>query len=224
MRGRERNSAFFKQGKEDVESTSASGGLQRLYKTARETGKLTLSGRSLSSIPDIVFTLSTTLDEGDKFWEVNPLTRLDLSSNVLKDIPSGNFHLIRGDLTYLNLKDNKLQSLPADVFACNLLKYLNLSINELRDVSDSIGELTDLKELFLSNNKLATVPASLSYCKSLQAIELQNNVLTKIPPESLNLPQLLKLNLSSNKLTEIPSSISGLTLLGINSSSSIQIF
>ena len=214
MKGRERNSAFFQKSKEDVESTSGSGGLLRLYKTARETGKLNLSGRALSLIPDTVFTLATTLDEGDKFWEVNPLTRLDLSSNVLKDIPNGKFDQIKGDLTYLNLKDNKLKSVPGDLFACNQLKYLNLSLNELENVTDSIGELVDLKELFLSNNKLATVPISVAQCKELQTIELQNNILTRIPLESLNLPQLLKLNLSSNKLTEIPVSISRLISLG----------
>lgn len=69
MRNRERNPAFFQQSKND--DTSGSGGLTRLYRSARESGKLNLSSRSLVEIPDIVFSLSTLLEEGEKFWEVN---------------------------------------------------------------------------------------------------------------------------------------------------------
>ena len=211
MKGRERNSAFF-QGKE-VE-TSGSSGLSRLFKTARETGKINLSGRSLTEIPDTVFMLASTLEEGDKFWEVNPLSRLDVASNLLKNIPDGKFDLIKTDLTYLKMKDNKLQSLPEDLFACAQLKYLDLSVNDLKTISYSIGELIELKELILTENKLTSLPISLSFCKSLQILALQSNVLSRIPLASLSLPQLLNLNLSSNRLAEIPTSISAMTNLG----------
>ena len=213
MRRLERNSAFF-QLVQEAESAAGQGGLSRLFKTAKESGKLNLSGRALSAIPDTAFALATTLDEGGKFWEVNPLTRLDLSSNELKDIPEGKFQLINNDLAYLNLKNNKLHSIPEDLFSCLQLKYLDLSTNGLTIITDSIGVLIELKELMLSENKLVAVPDTLHYCAVLQTLELQNNYLTKIPLATLVLPHLLNLNLSSNKLTEIPASISGLKLLG----------
>jgi hypothetical protein len=69
MKNRERNPAFFQQNKND--DTSVSGGLSRVYRNARESGKLNLSSRSLTEIPNAVFSLSTSLEEGEKFWEVN---------------------------------------------------------------------------------------------------------------------------------------------------------
>jgi hypothetical protein len=65
MKNRERNSAFFQQNK-----SKDSGGLTRVYRNARESGKLNLSSRSLTEIPDAVFSLPNSLEEGEKFWEV----------------------------------------------------------------------------------------------------------------------------------------------------------
>jgi internalin A len=214
MKGRERNSAFFQQGKADSSSISRSGGLSRLYKTAKETGKLNLSSRSLTDIPNEIFSLEKTLEEGEKFWEINPLTRLDLSSNVISNIPAGKFLLLKSDLNYLKFRDNRLASLPDDLFSCDQLRYLDLSLNKLRSIPEDIGELIALQELVLSDNELNTVPISISECKSLQTLELQNNVISTIPIVSFLLPQLVKLNLSSNKMSVLPSTISGLTRLG----------
>jgi Leucine rich repeat/Leucine Rich repeats (2 copies) len=214
MKGRDKSSAFFKQGNSKIESDGDSGGLTGMFKSARASGKLILCGRSLTVVPDEVFVLATTLGEGEKFWETNPLTKLDLGSNLLRHIPEGKFDLLKFDLAYLQLKDNKFESLPNDIFACDMLKYLNLSTNALIELNESVGGLKDLRELFVADNKLVTLPTSLSFCKHLQTLELQNNMITRIPLGSLLLPQLLKLDLSSNKLTEIPISISELLLLG----------
>jgi Leucine-rich repeat (LRR) protein len=218
MKSRERNPAFFKQGNSKGEADSGrgelSGGLANIFKNARASGKLILTGRSLTSIPDEVFMLGTSLQEGEKFWELNPLSRLDLSSNMLKHLPIGKFELLQSDLVCLKLKDNKLDSLPKDFFACNLLQHLDLSINALTELNVSVGELIQLKELLASDNKLETLPTSLGSCKNLQLLELQNNQLSRIPSESLALPQLLRLDLSSNKLTMLPSSICELKFLG----------
>lgn len=213
MRGREKNSAFFRNDKLNGDSDIA-GGLSGVYKSARASGKLILSARSLTTVPDGIFSLATSLEEGEKFWEINPLTKLDLGSNLLSCLPSGKFDLLKADLAYLQLKDNRLIALPDDLFNCSILQYLNLSINALTGINESIGELTDLRELYVANNKLLSIPSSLASCRSLQTLELQHNALVRIPNGSLMLPQLLKLDLSSNKLTEIPSCISELLLLG----------
>lgn len=214
MRGRDKNSAFFQNNKLNGNSDIASGGLLGVYKNARASGKLNLSARSLTGVPDEVFTLTTSLEEGEKFWEVNPLTKLDLGSNLLSCLPDDRFDLLKVDLAYLQLKDNKLTTLPDDLFNCNVLQYLNLSINALSGINESIGGLTDLRELFVADNKLVSIATSLASCKRLQTLELQNNLISRIPIGSLMLPQLLKLDLSSNKLMEIPSCISELRLLG----------
>lgn len=217
MKSRERNTAFFKQGdlKDEAGNGETSGGMLNIFKNARATGKLNLSARSLTVIPDEVFMLGTSLQEGEKFWELNPLSRLDLSSNVLRHLPSGKFELLQSDLIYLKLKDNKLDSLPTDLFACNLLQHLDLSANALTELNKFVGELNQLKELFASDNKLETLPTSLNSCRNLQLLELQNNQLSRIPPESLSLPQLLRLDLSSNKLSIIPINICELRSLGM---------
>ena len=208
MKGKERNSAFFQGSK----STTSSGSLG-WQKTAKETGKVILQSKNLTTIPDAVFSLSEALEEGEKFWEINPLTKLDCSHNQIRSVADGKFSLLKRDLNHVKLRDNKLTTLPIDLFECEQLRHLDVSSNALIDLSGAIGDLFDLRELLLSENELTGIPVSLKGCSLLQILELQRNKLVNIPPTALSLPQLQQLNLSGNRLIELPTSLEELTML-----------
>ena len=207
MKGKERNAAFFGGNKN---TTGTSLGWQ---KTARETGKVILQSKSLTAIPDAVFSLSEVLEEGEKFWEINPLTKLDCSHNQIRSVADGKFSLLKRDLNHVKLRDNKLTSLPIDLFECEQLRHLDVSSNALMDLSGAIGDLFELRELLLSENELIGIPVSLKGCSLLQTLELQRNKLVNVPPTALSLPQLQQLNLSGNRLVELPISLGDLTML-----------
>ena len=206
MKGKGRNAAFFA----NNPTSSSHTGWQ---KTARETGKVILQSKSLTAIPDAVFSLADALEEGEKFWEINPLTKLDCSHNQIRSVADGKFSLLKRDLNYVKIRDNKLTSLPIDLFECDQLRHLDVSSNALTDLSGAIGDLYELRELLLSENELTGIPVSLKGCSLLQILELQRNKIVTIPPSALSLPQLQQLNLSGNRLVELPVSLGDLTML-----------
>eukprot|EP01079_Euglenida_sp_SAG-EU17-18_P002944 gene2945-biopygen3127 len=88
-------------------------------------------------------------------------------------------------LEVLDLKDNRIQSLPAALSAATRLARLDLRSNGLSgplpDFCDQAGDTTAyaLSQLDLSNNIITgSVPASLSLCQSLSALDLSHNQLS----------------------------------------------
>ena len=77
---RERNENFFNQHSVGGSGHGRAGGvavsgqgqsLTALLRACHSSGALSLTNRDLSEIPSLLF--SSTLDEGEKFWEVIPL-------------------------------------------------------------------------------------------------------------------------------------------------------
>ena len=82
MKGRERNSKFFQ------ESTNVQRKNQNYLRLARETGQINLSNRNLAQIPGDIFLIEENLDADEKYWEINPITKIDLSHNMITVLPS----------------------------------------------------------------------------------------------------------------------------------------
>ena len=210
---RERNTAFF--GNKPAAPVGGDAALTKVYRSARQSGKLVLQNRGLAAIPDEIFALADALEEGEKFWEVHPLTKVDLSHNSIVAVADGRFALLQRDLAHLKLRDNQMTALPADLFECEQLRHVDASMNALAILPQTLGCAGELRELLLSENCLETVPASLSGCTLLQVLELQKNRLIALPSPALSLPQLQQLNLSGNRLIELPPSLGTLALLEI---------
>ena len=88
----ERNEAFFNQHQAGGRGGSGGGvaqgtqSLNALLRSCHSSGSLSLTNRDLSEIPLLLF--SASLDEGEKFWEMVPLQKLDLSFNSICELPA----------------------------------------------------------------------------------------------------------------------------------------
>lgn len=106
---------------------------------ARSTGVLYLSHRSLSTIPDEVFTLKN-------------LVRLDLGWNNLKEISPRIGELTKLEELWLNR--NPITSLPVELESCSKLKILDIRNTKLRRLPNEIGRLNNLHEIDLRDTQL----------------------------------------------------------------------
>lgn len=190
------NSKFF-------EANSKKDGLKSLShvcKEGRRSGTLNMSNRSLPDVPMVIF--SEVLDDDEKFWEVIPYAKLDLSFNQIRFLPLEITTLT--DLTNFKIRNNDMNQLPRAIFdSIQKLNHLDLSFNKLETLDDSIGQLVLLKELLLANNRLVDIPTSIARCNGLTLLEVQDNMLRQFP-NICHISSLTSINLSNNNITELP--------------------
>ena len=93
------------------------------------------------------------------------------------------------------------------------LETLDLTDNRLTQLPAEIGNLVNLKALYLYENRLTQLPAEIGQLVNLKVLNLSNNRLTHLPVEIWGLVGLLNLYLYSNPLTEIPVEIKKLVNL-----------
>lgn len=212
---------------------------EAVIRRARGTGKLNLSNHNLDKVPEYVFRIDTlssdekanlnvnfdTSDSESKWWDIAPLTVLDLSNNAIQNIPSEIQQLcflthllmqhnsintiadeirLLENLNYLYLDHNKMRELPKGVYCLTNLKTLSVSHNVLETVANDIGNLSMLISLNLSNNELSFIPDNIGFLGRLSDLNLSHNYLQKVPIELTTICGLTKLNLSHNKLEELP--------------------
>ena len=137
--------------------------------------------------------------------------KLDLRSNKLTSLPAEIGQLT--SLRVLDLDGNQLTSVPAEIGQLTSLEWLNLWDNRLTSVPAEIGQLTSLRELFLHGNQLTSLPAEIGLITSLTYLDLKGNRLTGLPAEIGQLTSLTYLNLTHNNLTSLPAEIGQLTSL-----------
>lgn len=203
---------------------AASGGSNNLamqIKRARSTGTMNMSNCNLTAFPmDIcnynTLPLDNALNSSDNFWEMYPLTKLDLSYNSISSIPREIFQL--PDLVSLKLRDNMITAIPEELAACKELSILDLTNNKISHIGPFIGNLYALKEVQLSGNMITDVHPSISNCTAIHTLQLSNNRLKSFPDVSRDaFPYLTNLNLSNNLLENLPdiSNIESLTILDL---------
>jgi internalin A len=152
------------------------------------------------------------------FIEANPisletLTSLDLRSQRLTTLPE----LIAQstNLKTLDLSNSQLTTLPYEIGQLTNLTSLNLQNNQLVTLPESIAQLTNLKTLDLSNNQLTTLPYEIGQLTNLTSLNLSNNQLVTLPESIAQLTNLKTLDLSNNQLIALPDEIGQLTKLQI---------
>lgn len=157
--------------------------------------RLLLSHNQLTSLP-------SSLEQS------TAVSEMDLSNNQLTGL------IELGDFAYLKRIDaefNQIRALPASIGQLEAqLTDLNLNDNLLESLPAEIGNLQSLVSLSLRNNKLKQVPPELGRLNRLENLDLALNLLTELPKELGGLVGLDRLNLDENYLTALPKTFSSL--------------
>ena len=151
-----------------------------------------------------------------------------ITSLLLKDKSIENIKGIEifSNLKYLNLEENRITTLPAEIGTLKqlqflylggniitelpkeiggliLLEELSLRANKLTTLSEELGKLVNLRKIDISSNSLEKLPAGLKGCNKLEVLLADNNILADLPEELGGLKKLLILDLRSNKLISL---------------------
>ena len=133
---------------------------------------------------------------------LNNLTWLDLSNNQLSSLPESLGNL--NNLIWLDLSNNQLSSLPKYLGNLNNLIWLYLGYNQLSSLSESLGNLNNLTWLYLEYNQLSSLPESLGNLTGLIGLGLGKNQLSNLPESLGNLTNLTWLDVGYNPLVNPP--------------------
>ncbi|XP_076789555.1 leucine-rich repeat-containing protein 40 isoform X2 [Arvicanthis niloticus] len=102
-------------------------------------------------------------------------------------------------LTFLDLRNNFLSSLPEEMASLTKLQTINLSFNRFKVFPVVLYLISTLEAVLISNNQVGSVdPQKMKLMENLNTLDLQNNDLLQIPPELGNCVQLRTLLLDGN--------------------------
>ncbi|KAH3765974.1 Leucine-rich repeat [Pelomyxa schiedti] len=199
-------------------------------KRCRQTGSFVLKGLGLSQIPNEVLNYaSLPSDSNDKWWEFEPLLKLDMSENQIHELPAA----FKGDffhqLTFLSLSNNLLSDLPDLSFLCSIT-FLDISFNNLSSLPllDGCQCLTEIRA---NDNDLAFLPDFLPptvctfhcqrnvleelrfECAGLRFFNASNNKISHISRSFFTAQHLEEVDLSHNELSSFPKDVSTLKFL-----------
>ncbi|CAK9797133.1 Leucine-rich repeat-containing protein 40 [Anthophora plagiata] len=228
--------AVFKQRTRNDDNAELS---ENIVLSARKTGNLNLSSRGLFTVPNRVWSINELTEEevkhlhfeldckheGERWWEQEPLKKLDLSynslatidpkiecltelttlllhNNLLQDLPAAIGNL--KNLKVLNLSHNKLENLPLQFYKLVELNELYLKDNSIKKLDPTVGDFVMLTRLDLSHNNLEELPIGTGYLVRLISLDLSHNMLKELPPDLTNMRTLQKLDASYNQLEILP--------------------
>jgi len=106
------------------------------------------------------------------------------------------------NLVKLDISENRLEELPAELQSCSQLEELDCSDNSL--ASFPAVSLLKLRVLDAYKNSIKTLPDSLGDCTSLETLNVFNNKLIKLPASLSKLTELREVIVASNKLKTLP--------------------
>jgi hypothetical protein len=125
------------------------------------------------------------------------LETLCLSNCGLLTVPRQVLNLKQ--LKHLDLSQNKLMRLPADLCAAlSHMEMLDLSKNQLVYIPEDIDSLTHLTNLNLRSNQLTVLPPTINRLTALLELDIDWNRFKIIPPQLFEMPGLRCLNVENN--------------------------
>lgn len=127
----------------------------------------------------------------EPWWSFEPLTYLDLSSNVIQEIPA-NIKLFE-DLTVLNVSGLTFCSF---FFFLLIMGYFQLQHNSLTTFPAEIGTLQKLTKLNASHNNIKILPNEFYKLTELQVLQLSHNCLESLTKDLGNFVMLHHLVMS----------------------------
>ena len=85
----------------------------------------------------------------------------------------------------INLRWNRLEKLPKELFCLEQINILNLANNKIIELPIEIGKLKNLEELNLNINNLQFLPKDIVQLKKLKKINIKNNKNLEITDEQI---------------------------------------
>ncbi|XP_076844501.1 toll-like receptor 1 [Brachyhypopomus gauderio] len=136
--------------------------------------QLTLRVQLMSSLRHVDFSqnlLSYEETQGSCVWP-SKITHVDLSSNALDQTV---FKCLPTNVTILNLQNNQIIAIPANISGLDSLRILDLSANRLLDLPDCLS-YPNLEKLVLHGNSLhSPSPGALETCPHLTVLDTSRN-------------------------------------------------
>jgi ankyrin repeat protein len=112
------------------------------------------------------------------------------------------------NLQVLDLKDNKISQLPAEVFhSFTQVKVLDLRKNTLEELLADIKVMVGLEDLLLDQNRLREIPTEVCHLPKIKTLSLSQNVLVSLPKAVGEMSSLRSLSLGDNHLADIPAEL-----------------
>eukprot|EP00945_MAST-04E_sp_MAST-4E-sp1_P003381 g3381.t1 len=144
----------------------------------------------------------------DVFEEMTALKKVLINNGPLTSLPETIGNKLE-KLSSLELRFNRLASLPDSLGALKSLVYLFASFNYILDVPKSIWEHDGIMQLDLSTNQLEHILANIRMA-SLSILSISNNSITVLPPAIGKSSNLNVLECDGNQLAKLPAEISDL--------------
>jgi Leucine-rich repeat (LRR) protein len=165
---------------------------------------------SIKELHEIPITLYLTKESKIK---LSYLQLLDLSHNMIEELPKNNFFYHCSELKKLSISQNRLKILPNDLLSCTKLEILEINSNRLSSLPTNLGIFIVLQRLNVYNNNLTELPLSIGLCVSLKYLNIHSNRLTSLPNTLGSCFQLEYLDVSCNQLKELPEDLQYLVSL-----------
>ncbi|GFR82517.1 leucine-rich repeat-containing protein 40 [Elysia marginata] len=155
---------------------------------------LDYSNKGVSVLPDTV--VEAALEAGVK--------TINLSKNMLTELPN-NLSVLAPKLTEINIGINKLTQVHPYIAQFDKLLLLDLRNNQLSDLPAQLASLTVLRELVLSCNRFKHVPAVVYSLAGLEILFANDNQICEVNVEGLlKLQRLATLDLQNNDIAQVP--------------------
>ncbi|XP_015683515.1 E3 ubiquitin-protein ligase LRSAM1 isoform X1 [Protobothrops mucrosquamatus] len=168
---------------------------------AKEAGAddiLDISRCELSELPYGAFSTCKVLQKKVLIAHTNFLMSLVPKSCSLSNLVT---------IKVLDLHDNQLTSLPADIGQLISLQVLNVEKNVLKALPDSIGDLVQLQTLNLKGNKLKQLPSTLEGLRSLRTLDISENSVQELPQTLAHIRTLETLSLDASGMVYPPGEV-----------------
>ncbi|MEZ8029081.1 protein kinase [Enterovibrio norvegicus] len=129
---------------------------------------------------------------------------LDLSNNQLSKLPAEIAHLHKLKIFFAS--NNRFNTMPEVLGNCPELEMIGFKANQIVHVPENALP-PKLRWLILTDNRIETLPDSLGQRPRMQKLALAGNRLTSLPQTMRHLENLELLRISANQLTECPNQL-----------------
>jgi Leucine-rich repeat (LRR) protein len=191
---------------DDDAPVSIFAGLEQLDLHGNQLEEIPLGLRKLSKLMSLNLARNQiTIPVFEILGTMQSLKELRLGKNSLQGtIPDGVCSL--SNLEILEMQENGVSELPANIHKLSKLKMLNVADNKLTLLPFEQLAALPLVELMASRNRLSGVliSSAVSAMPTLQKLDVSHNALISFTDAEIDLPALRSLGISNNRISSLP--------------------